>query len=161
MKQLDDILKRLESLEARIAKLEKAPTTAPSNNSNREVITEKKYIGNSGTTYYLTSEGRVLSNDGYYYSYVGDTGYLLRLEQTLIEIGEEDAIEISDLTAESLKEAKDKNTDRYKKFITQLTRLATKYGSKGVLPALLPNDTVLYTGGNFIKTEVTKKAIKF
>lgn len=162
MKQLDDILKRLEALEARIAELEKAPASTHSDDSKREVITHHKYVGgDSYTDYYKTSNGRVLDAGYKWLGIIGNSNYLIEFKKILIEIGEEDAIDLKDLTTETLKEAKDKNSACFEQFITQITRLATKYGSKGTLPALLPNDYVLSTDGQLRKTSVTKKAIKF
>lgn len=161
MKQLDEILKRLEALEARLAKLEKAPSASTAAaTGKREVITDKKQT--SDYIYFKTSEGRVL--DGGYYFYhrtVGMGGYLMEIKKILIEIGEEDAIDLSSFDDSSLNDAKEKRTEAYEKFIMQVARLATKYGSKGTLPALLPNDVLLYSDGEYRKTTVSKKSIKF
>ena len=161
MKQLDEILKRLEALEARLAKLEKAPAASTAAaTGKREVITDKKQT--SDYIYFKTSEGRVL--DGGYYFYhrtVGMGGYLMEIKKILIEIGEEDAIDLSSFDDSSLNDAKEKRTEAYEKFIMQVARLATKYGSKGTLPALLPNDVLLYSDGEYRKTTVSKKSIKF
>ncbi|MDE6018608.1 MAG: hypothetical protein K2G85_07325 [Muribaculaceae bacterium] len=162
LKQIAELRKTIEALESRIAKLEKGSATNSGKNSTREIITHHKYVaGDSYTDYYKTSEGRVLDAGYHYDNIIGSTGYLIFLRQILIEIGEEDAIDFKDLTDQTLKEAMDKNTDRYEQFITQITRLATKYGSKGTIPALLPNDAVLSTSGQVRRTNVTKRAIKF
>ena len=162
MKQLDEILKRLEALEARIAKLEKARTAASSApaGGNREVIIDTKTT--SDYIYYKTSEGRILDG-GYWFtnSSLESANDLREFKKILIEIDEEDAIDFTGLDADSLKDVKEKNTERYEKFMMQLARLTTKYGSKGVLPALLPNDVALYSNGVFRKTSVSKKNIKF
>nr|MBD5376333.1 hypothetical protein [Bacteroides sp.] len=162
MKQLDEILKRLDALEARIAKLEKPRTAASSApaGGNREVIIDTKTT--SDYIYYKTSEGRILDGGYWFRNYSLESANDLReFKKILIEIDEEDAIDFTGLDADSLKDVKEKNTDRYEKFMMQLARLTTKYGSKGVLPALLPNDVALYSNGNFRKTSVSKKNIKF
>ncbi|MDE6436127.1 MAG: hypothetical protein K2K69_01275 [Muribaculaceae bacterium] len=162
MKQLDEILKRLEALEARIAKLEKARTAASSAlaGGNREVITDTKTT--SDYIYYKTSEGRILDGGYWFTNYSLESANDLReFKKILIDIDEEDAIDFTGLDADSLKDVKEKNTERYEKFMMQLARLTTKYGSKGVLPALLPNDVALYSNGVFRKTSVSKKNIKF
>lgn len=160
MKQLDEILKRIESLEARLAKLEKAPAAATTAASgNREVIVDVKKT--SDYTYYKTSEGRVLVRDSYGSGFVWCPGYLIGLKKILIEIGEEEAIDLSGFDDSSLEDARKKRTESYEKFIMQVTRLITKYGSKGSLPALLPNDAVLDSDGSYNNTSVSKKNIKF
>lgn len=158
MKQLDEILKRLEALEARLAKLEKAPAAATTAASgNREVIVDVKET--SDYTYYKTSEGRVLVRDSYGPGFI--PGYLIGLKKILIEIGEEEAIDLSGFDDSSLADARKKRTESYEKFIMQVMRLVTKYGSKGSLPALLPNNVVLDSEGRYSTTSVSKKNIKF
>lgn len=62
----------------------------------------------------------------------------------------------------SLREEEKKKSEKYRKFMLQITRLATKYGAKGSLPALLPNNSVLFNTGVFMRTAVTNdKRIKF
>ena len=160
LKQIAELRKTIEALEARIAKLEKAPATSPAAASGkREVITHHKYVGgDSYTDYYKTSEGRVLDAGYHWNGTIDRSNYLIELKKILIEIGEEDAVDLKDLTTEILKKA---DSARFEQFITQITRLATKYGSKGTIPALLPNDAVLSTSGQIRRTSVTKKAIKF
>ena len=160
MKETDKIKeleKRIEALEARIAKLESNASAAPENSDKKEVITDVKRT--SSNIYYKTSAGRVL---GYYKGYeVGHYEYLVNLKKVLAEINEVDAIDLSDLTSESLREAQKDNTERWEKFLIQVSLLAKKYGAKGSLPALLPNDWLLGSRAFITPTEVSKKAIKF
>ncbi|MBD5220669.1 MAG: hypothetical protein HDS72_10650 [Bacteroidales bacterium] len=163
MKQLDEILKRLEALEARLAKLEKAPAAAtPAAARKREVIIDAKTTTDRNYDdhyYYKTSEGRVLKRRTAVYMWYPD--YITVATQVLIACGEEGAVDFSGFTSEPLDVARKNNTEQYQKLMKQLITLATKYGAKGDLPALLPDDSLLFNNGHFYMTEVSKKDIKF
>ena len=160
LKQIAELRKTIEALESRIAKLEKAPATSPAAASGkREVITHCKETDYGTKAYYKTSEGRVLARTEWSGPWCND--YITMLTQVLLACGEQDAVDFSGFTPETLKEAYEKKTEGYKTLMNQLVALATKYGAKGKLPALLPDDSLLFNSGKIETTEVSQKNIKF
>lgn len=144
--EMNELLKRLEALEARIAKLENALATGASASQDREYIvaykrvTQQGYSYNTYKHYFKTSKGRILEDLTMWGN--SSANYLETLKNALIGIGDEGEIK----AGESIE--------------TFLARIRAKYNPDQALPTLL-GGYVLFPSGTIVSIKQSNKNIKF
>ena len=140
--EMDEIMKAIAALEARIAKLEKALASGASPSQEREHIVAHKSVSQSTyyNHYFKTSKGRILEDIGSWHD--NDKNYLETLKNALIGIGDEREIKADEPIE------------------TFLARIRAKYNPDQALPTLL-GGYVLMPGGTIFSIRQSNKNIKF
>lgn len=141
--EMNELLKRLEALEARIAKLENALATGVSASQDREYIVAHKKVNASGSDndYFKTSKGRTLLDCSPRYA-KDNRNYREALKNVLISIGD------------------DMDFKQEEQIDTIIARIRAKYNPDQALPTLL-GGYVLMPSGSLWCVVQTNKNIKF